>query len=451
MIRDIVWTIIELASNFIDSYLLLRLVTSSLQMKRNTRWLWLIYTLVFTGLCSVANYYCTSLVQLFLVLTVSLLLFTLFFTNGSLATKVFWTLFTPILFFGVDMLNCDIALRLLPDVPSEIIYQQGSIRLFLMVVTRAALSVIVFWLQKKRLLISSPLSLTIPLLLCPTLSWLSLVLLTNLFAKDHISDNYLLLATFLLCAINAVYIYLFISLNKRDETIRESSLMVQRIESEKKHLTSLQEYSSNLEKWKHDANKHYRAIHDLAQKSNDVAVMNYVNKISDNVIQRPVPIDTDNTLFDSLIGDYTIEALSKGISVSLELQVPTLKEDFSVDLCSIVGNMWENAIEGCERSAKDQKHIYFSTYQNHYQFIMRMKNTFDPETLNLKASSKKDAGHGLGLKIIDSVLESNSGFSSIDTSEDYFVFQAAVPVEIVIDASVQKCNLFYWESDQNDK
>jgi len=179
--------------------------------------------------------------------------------------------------------------------------------------------------------------------------------------------------------------------------------------------------------------------------------MNYVNKISDNVIQRPVPIDTGNTLFDSLIGDYTIEALSKGISVSLELQVPTLKEDFSVDLCSIVGNMWENAIEGCERSAKDQKHIYFSTYQNHYQFIMRMKNTFDPETLNLKASSKKDPGHGLGLKIIDSVLESNSGFSSIDISEDYFVFQAAVPVEIVIDASAQKCNLFYWESDQNDK
>ena len=113
--------------------------------------------------------------------------------------------------------------------------------------------------------------------------------------------------------------------------------------------------------------------------------------------------------------------------------------------------MWENAIEGCERSAKDQKHIYFYTYQNHFHFIMKMKNTFDPETLKLKASSKKEPGHGLGLKLIDSVLDSNSGFSSIDISEDCFIVQAAIPIEIITDASAQKCNLFYWESNQNDK
>ena len=446
MIHNLAWTTIELIGNFVDSYLLLRLVTSSLQMKWNKRRLWLVYTFIFACLCSVANFFCTSLVQLYIVLTVSLLLFTSFFTSGTYATKLFWTFFTPILFFGVDMLNCDIALRLMPGVPSDIIYQQGSIRLFLMIVTRASLSVIVLWLQKKRLLISSPLSLTFSLLLCPVLSWISLMLLTSLFAKDHISDNYLLLATFLLCSINAVYIYLFLSLRNRDEALRENSLLVQRMESERKHLTSLQEYSSNLEKWKHDAKKHYRAILDLAQKTDDVAVISYVSKISDNIIQLPVPVNTNNTLFDSLVGDYAKEALSKGIAVSLELQVPILKEDFSVDLCSIVGNMWENAIEGCERSSKEQRHIYFSTYQDDFHFIMKMRNTFDSENVNLKGSSKKGPGHGLGLKIIDSVLDSNFGFSSINISEEFYVFQAAVPIETVTDASVERCNLFYWES-----
>lgn len=98
MTQTLLWQIIELMSNFVDSFLLLRLVTSSLSMKYEGKWRWIVYTLIFTGMCSLGNIYFTSLVQLYILLSILLLIFTVFLTDGSLATKIFWTVFTPILF-----------------------------------------------------------------------------------------------------------------------------------------------------------------------------------------------------------------------------------------------------------------------------------------------------------------------------------------------------------------
>ena len=440
------WQIIELLSNLADSFLLLCLVTSSLSMKYEGRWQWPIYTLVFTGMCSLGNLYCSSLIQLYLLLSILLFIFTIFFTEGPLATKIFWTVFTPFLFFGVDMLNCDIALRILQDVPSTIIYEQGPIRLFLMIITRSVLAVIVFWLRKKQLLISSTPSQSILLLLCPIFSWVALMMLAHLFAKDHVSDNYLLFTTLLFCAINAVYIYLFISLKNRDRTIRENALIIQRMNSERRHFNTLREYSSNIEKWEHDANKHLRAIQDLAQNANDISVINYVNAINGHLYKRPVPVDTGNLLFDSLLGDYANEAISKGIHVSLEIQVPVLLEEISVDLCSIVGNLWENAIEGCERVSNEKVAILFGSYVDYEHFIMEIQNTCDPEQISKTGSSKSGGFHGLGMKIIDGALNKNNGFSTFETSGNTFIAKVALPLKSVSDLSIDKNNIFYWES-----
>ena len=57
MSQPLLWQIVEFLSNFVDSFLLLCLVTSSLSMKYEGKWQWAIYTLVFTGMCSLGNLY----------------------------------------------------------------------------------------------------------------------------------------------------------------------------------------------------------------------------------------------------------------------------------------------------------------------------------------------------------------------------------------------------------
>ena len=440
------WNAFEVIVNILDSYLILMLVTSSLNLKHESWWMWVLWTGGLAALCSIANLYCSSLLQMLIFLTVVLFLFTTVFTSGPFYMKVFWTIFTQLIFFGVDMLHCSIVIRILNDVPSDIIYQPGSIRLFNIIVTRAILTVIVFWLRKKKLFFSYSFSQGIALILCPALSWVFLFLMTRLFATDHQFDSYVIAGTLLICVINAVYLYLFLALRTRDQVISEDNLIIQRMRAEQQQLTSLQMYDEQLSEWRHDTRKHLRAIMNLAQTSNDTKVIDYLSEIDDSLFKNLVLIDTKNPLFDSLIGNLSKEAVSKGIRVILDLKVPSLDQVNSLDLCSIIGNIWENAIEGCIRSKLPDPEILFTTYYSRNLFVMEIRNSAITDDQDITVSSKAEPGHGLGLKIINRLLEKNNGFYTVDMLPNQFVLKAAFPLPT--DDSVG-CSFFYWSSEQN--
>jgi len=438
------WSILEILINVLDSFLILRLITSSLSMKHQSRWVWVVSTLILSLVCSLANRFCSSIFQMLLALTVSLLAFTLLFTEGSLSTKIFWTAFTQILFFGNDMIHSTLVLKMLRDVPNNVIYEPGAIRLYLMVITRVTLITVIIGLRKKHLLFSASKKQNLVLLLCPILSWFSLLLLTNLFAKSRIYDSYVIISTVLICSINAVYVYLFINLKKQDNTINENNLIIQRLDADRRHYDSVKLYNTYLSEWKHDINKHLQAILGLVKNDKTSQAVDYITKIEKDLFSTPQPVNTKNPLFDSLVGSYCGKATSQGIQVSLELMVPPLDFVEETDLCSIVGNIWENAIEGCLRSTCEPKHILFRTTISHNHFMMEMSNSCS-ETTD-KETSKSEPGHGLGLKIISRLLEKNDGFYSIRTSEDSYTIYIALPYKSESYDNIDPLNIFFWKN-----
>ena len=179
---SILWNIWELTVNVIDCTLILLLLTSSLKMKREGKLWWVISLVVLVVICTLTNIYC-NIVQTILVLTMALLLFTILFTTGSMQMKLFWAIFTQIIFFGVDILNNSWELLFLKGVDTSTITNPSSLRLFNMIVTRSILIVIVFWLRRRKLLFSSFSTIqSIALLLCPLLSWASILSIAKIHA-----------------------------------------------------------------------------------------------------------------------------------------------------------------------------------------------------------------------------------------------------------------------------
>ena len=442
------WSIIEISINVLDSFLILLLITSSLPMKIQAKLVWIGSTVVLAIICSIANKYCTSIFQMLLVLTMSLYAFTFFFTDGSITTKIFWTIFTQIIFFGNDMIQSSLVLKILHDVPSDIIYQPGAVRLYLMVITRATLIVLIFSLRKKHILFYSSRKQTLMLLLCPILSWISLLLLTNLFAKNQLYDSYVIISTILICAINAVYVYLFVNLKIRDDTINENNLIIQRLETDRRLYESVKLYNAHLAEWKHDINKHLQAILGLLKNNNSTQAIDYITKVENDLFTTPQPVNTNNPLFDSLVGGYCGKGTSLGIQISLELMVPPLDFIDELDMCSIVGNIWENAIKGCLDSDCEPKQIRFKTDISHNHFMLEMTNSYSSSSANIP--NKSESRHGLGLKIIEKILEKNDGFYTITTSDCLFSIYIAIPFKHDDSNSPNKVNAFFWKNYQND-
>ena len=113
------WTVAEIASNVVDSALIILLASSVLKLRLQSKWFYLASIIILSIICTLANMYCTSLSQMLVVLWIFLFAFLLLFTEGSLKLKLIWSLLTQVIFFGVDMLYTSIFFRIMSDVPIE--------------------------------------------------------------------------------------------------------------------------------------------------------------------------------------------------------------------------------------------------------------------------------------------------------------------------------------------
>jgi hypothetical protein len=290
--------------------------------------------------------------------------------------------------------------------PPESIYQSGPLRFFNMIVSRLLIASIVLLIRKRKILISASLPLASMLVLCLILSFVSLLLLAGLFAKGHVFDNYMVISLLLLCAVNALYIYLFFSLKARDERINEDALVIQKLEFDQLKYTNTNTYMESLTEWKHDMRKHLQAllaIFQSASSDKNELFTSYLSKIEKGLdVPQPL-VDTGNPLFDNIISSNCMHAVDSNIDVTLEMIVPSLTFIDPVDLCSILGNIWDNAIEGCAKafdSGEESVFIVFKTFVNANHFIMELTNTSVTEPTSDLETSKTSPGHGIGINLL---------------------------------------------------
>ncbi len=446
------WSVIEITIDLLDSLLILLLLTSSLRLRYDNKWMWMLYTVSLALICAGANSICTSMAQLLMVLCIVLLLFTVFLTVGHFYIKLIWTLLTPLVFFGVDMLYTSIILKILSGIPSEAIYEQGPLRLFNMVVSRLLIAAVVLVIRKRKIIVSASLPLASLLIGCLALSFLSMLLLAALFARDHIFDNYMVASLFMICAVNILYIYLFFSLKARDETISEDALVIQKLEYDQSKYLNASRSIEELQGWKHDMRKHMQALLSISQsqaEDKNEQIASYLSEIEKGLDVTRVFIDTGNTLFDSIISSYSIQASDQNIDVQLEMIVPQLSFIDPTDLCSILGNMWDNAIEGClcaRESGKEPVSIGFKTFVNANHFIMELSNTSVTDSEAGLKTNKSTPGHGIGIKSIQKLTNKYHGIYDFDAQEGLFVTHIAIPVNAKSPDSLDRCTIINWRN-----
>ena len=117
------------------------------------------------------------------------------------------------------------------------------------------------------------------------------------------------------------------------------------------------------------------------------------------------------------------------------------------DICSIIGNLWDNAIEGCERAYSNKKNILFKTYVNKTWFILELTNT-SPDMMGTNLKTTKIGGsHGLGIKTIQKILDDHySGIYEYTTTHSTFTAKVGLLMHPQKQIEESACRVFYWKS-----
>jgi sensor histidine kinase regulating citrate/malate metabolism len=116
------------------------------------------------------------------------------------------------------------------------------------------------------------------------------------------------------------------------------------------------------------------------------------------------------------------QAKKEGIRFACKVQVPGTIEIPAEVLTAILGNMWQNALEACERMTQQERYIRTRILYQDGRLIVRCENSFAGTLRYGKRGSRllstKGAHRGQGLSNIRRLVKQQGGNCSIEQAKD---------------------------------
>ncbi len=192
----------------------------------------------------------------------------------------------------------------------------------------------------------------------------------------------------------------------------EQRQMKRQLTMQVEHLRQMNQKVEESAKLRHDFRHHLRTLMTLAEEGRCGELENYIRGITEINEGTRLGRITDNIELDALVQYYNGFAQSAGIQLRARLSLPETLNFPIVDLCGLVGNLLENAVEACQRQQTGDKKIFIAGRLQDGQLEFVVDNSFGGQlkTQNGKYLSSKRNGFGLG---ISSVLETVRRYNGI--------------------------------------
>lgn len=130
-----------------------------------------------------------------------------------------------------------------------------------------------------------------------------------------------------------------------------------------------------------------------------------------------------NSLLNTILQIKKEKAEQAGIRCSFHIILPPkFSQAFSdVTITSLFTNLLDNAIEACESMNNENKFIELNTNYQANMFLIKMKNSKNPENIFTHKTTKKNKqAHGHGISIIDDIVKQQEGICSWEDKGEVF-------------------------------
>lgn len=196
------------------------------------------------------------------------------------------------------------------------------------------------------------------------------------------------------------------------------------------HYQEIETMYTKMRGWRHNYRNHIQVMKALAEKGDIEAIKDYLNKLDEDLTTIDMVVKTGNTMADAILNSKISLAKSKGIKVKVDAHIPIKLKMSELDLCVILGNLFDNAIEANLPLPEDERLIRVYMDMKNTQLYISFTNFTVSGKLakeaNLFKTTKGD-GHGFGLVSIDSIIEKLDGYISRNSEDGAFTTEILIP------------------------
>ncbi|WP_255374246.1 GHKL domain-containing protein [Tissierella sp. P1] len=199
-----------------------------------------------------------------------------------------------------------------------------------------------------------------------------------------------------------------------------------------KHYTEVENIYKQMRGWRHDYHNHIQVMKAYLSLGKYEDMDEYLNDLDKDLTNIDTVLKTGNLMVDAILNSKLSMAISQGININAKATVPKNLQVADVDLCVIIGNLMDNAMEAAIKLENpEDRFIRVYIREMKGQLYISITNSVGGEVkkVNLEyISTKLGLNHGFGLKRIDSIVNKYNGFINRQNEEGVFATEIILPI-----------------------
>lgn len=247
------------------------------------------------------------------------------------------------------------------------------------------------------------------------------IALAGFFAVVTLSEQVILvfpkdtLDMWTIVSVNIMVAILIFKINRQYQMEKEAArLKAEQAELLERDYTSLNRVYAANAKLFHDVHNHIGTLRQLVFHEKYEEALEYLDELFTPVREMTDTVWTGDETVDFLINSKMAEAVSHQVPMKTEVEFPHHMNIKSVDLCAILGNLLDNALDAVSKvDDPKERFIILKIRRIHQMLIIKVENSFSEapkqENGQLQTIKINNGLHGWGLKSAQTAAEKYDG------------------------------------------
>lgn len=196
-----------------------------------------------------------------------------------------------------------------------------------------------------------------------------------------------------------------------------------------KQIEEVEVIYSTMREWRHDYHNHLQSLKAYLKLEQIEEANHYLGELEQDLQDVKQLIETGNITLDAILNSKLSLAINHNIHLDYKVVVPKKLGISDLDLCVLLGNLIDNAVEACDK-VENEKFIrlYIGVFKA--QFYISVTNATKEviRKLDEEYITNKRGNHGHGLKRINHIVQKYDGYINRKNEPGVFVTEIMLPL-----------------------
>ena len=196
------------------------------------------------------------------------------------------------------------------------------------------------------------------------------------------------------------------------------------------HYREVENMYRQIRGWRHDYRNNIQMMKVLAANGDMDALKAYLDELDTDLNTVDTVVKTGNPMADAILNSKISLARSRNIPTLVDAHIPVKLKMSELDLCCIIGNLFDNAMEASMALPEEKRMIRVYMDMKGTQLYISFTNFTAAKKLSKVGKgfrTSKGEGHGFGLVRIDDIVSRYDGYLSRNSEDGAFTTEILIP------------------------